>query len=800
MAQGIIEKLRGEGMLKPKSRWNVQQHKNEDDVKELCNELKISPLVASLLIRRGLNTASLARNFLFEHETQCHDPFLLTGMDIAVNRIREAIENQEPILIFGDYDADGVTSTSVMMLTLKELGAIVDFYIPNRFTEGYGPNEPAFRHAYESGVKLIITVDTGISAVHEASVLKELGVDLIVTDHHEPGPILPEALAIIHPKLPGSSYPFKELAGVGVACKLSQALLGKLPEHLLEFVAIGTIADLVPLVDENRYLVKQGLKKIRSSNRTGIKALCKQAGIEQQSIDEETIGFTIGPRINAVGRLDSADPAVHLLLAEDLFEAEMLAEEIDSYNKERQRIVSSIAEEAIQQVKDFYPIEENSVIIVGQEGWNAGVVGIVASRLVEAFYRPTIVLSFDREKGIAKGSARSIEGFDLFKNLSTCRDILPHFGGHPMAAGMTLKLEDVDELRSRLNALATEQLTKDDFIPITTVDMELSIKDVQLKSVEDLQLLAPFGTSNRKPKILIKEATISQIRKIGADQNHLKITLEQDGSLLDGIGFHLGGKVDHISSHAKLSVVGELAVNEWNNIRKPQIFLQDLAVNEWQLFDYRGIKQVSKLKEMVPDSLWIAFNKETTARLSEEWADRLHVIETIDDAKKIEIENGSLVLFDLPSSRDLLVTLLQGKTPSRIYAHFYKKESDFFSTIPTREHFKWYYAFLAKKAPFDVKKYGDELAKYRGWSRETIDFMSQVFFELEFVKINNGFITLNKNGQKRDLTSSKTYQRKQDDFALEQELLYSSFQALQSWLDECIRGVVKIEEEMKEWI
>lgn len=784
-------------MLKPKSRWSVQQHNSEDEVKELCSELKISPLVASLLVRRGLNTASLAKNFLYEHVEQCYDPYLLTGMDIAVNRIHQAIETQEPILIFGDYDADGVTSTSVMMLTLKELGAVVDFYIPNRFTEGYGPNEPAFRHAHESGVKLIITVDTGISAVHEASVLKDLGVDLIITDHHEPGPILPEALAIIHPKLPGSSYPFKELAGVGVALKLSHALLGQLPEHLLEFVAIGTIADLVPLIDENRYLVKRGLKKIRSSSRAGIKALCKQAGIEQQTIDEETIGFTIGPRINAVGRLDSADPALHLLLSEDLDEAQMLAEEIDSYNKERQRIVSSIAEEAIQQVNDLYPIEENSVIVVGQEGWNAGVVGIVASRLVEAFYRPTIVLSFDREKGIAKGSARSIEGFDLFKNLSTCREILPHFGGHPMAAGMTLKLEHVDELRFRLNELAVNQLSEEDFIPITAVDLEMSIKDVQLTGLEELQLLAPFGTSNKKPKILLKDANISQIKKIGANQNHLKLSLEHEGVILDGIGFHLGEKVDHISPHSKLSVVGELSINEWNNIRKPQIFLHDLAINEWQLFDYRGIKQVGKLKEIIPSSKWISFNNDISEKIKHSLSEHLHLIETVEQARNIDIDDQYVVLYDLPTSKELLTSLLKGKKPARIYAHFYKEASDFFSTIPTRDHFKWYYAFLSKKAPFDLKKYGDELAKYRGWSRETIDFMSQVFFELDFVKINNGFITLNTSSHKRDLTSSKTYQKKQEDLALEQELLYSSYQVLHSWLDECIRGSVEIEEEVK---
>lgn len=777
-------------MLKSKTRWVVRKS-DQQLVKTLENELKITPLVASLLINRGLDTVDSARYFLFGKE-QFHDPFLLKGMDIAVERIREAIEKQEPILIFGDYDADGVSSTTVLMLTLRDLGANVQFYIPNRFTEGYGPNEPAFRRAAENGVKLIITVDTGISAINEAAIAKELGLDLIITDHHEPGPVLPEALAIIHPKLPDSIYPFRELAGVGVAFKLAHALYGEVPEHLLEIAVIGTIADLVSLKDENRLIAKKGLEKLKVTKNKGLKAILKVAGVDLQSINEETIGFSLAPRINAVGRLESADMAVELLLTDDSYEAEALAQEMDELNKTRQSIVNSITLEAIEEVERNYPIDSNSVLVIGKEGWNAGVIGIVASRLVEKFYRPTIVLSFDKEKGLAKGSARSIAGFDLFKNLSECRDILPHFGGHPMAAGMTLKLADVSELRQRLNNLANEQLTEDDFIPITTLDHEIQVEEINLSSLDELNLLAPFGMDNPKPKVLISNVEISTMRKIGSEQNHLKIMVNRNGTNLDGIGFGLGPLFDHISPASKISLIGELAVNEWNNNRKPQIFIQDVSVESWQLFDHRGVKRIHSMVTTIPNEKrkYIIFNRDQIEKMDPAVTSEVILIENEAEAKAFDSHQANVVLVDLPPSKDLLHHLFNGKRPARIYAFFHKENSDFFSTIPTRDHFKWFYAFLLKKGPIDLGRYGDEIAKHRGWSTETITFMSKVFSELDFVTINNGFITLNQQSQKRDLTDSVTYQTKQAQFALERDLLFSSFQQLKSWFDQVIEESV----------
>ncbi|WP_248737434.1 single-stranded-DNA-specific exonuclease RecJ [Neobacillus rhizosphaerae] len=787
-------------MLKSKSRWIVPSS-DHHLVKMLENELKITPLVASLLVNRGLDTVESARYFLFGTD-EFHDPYLLKGMDIAVKRIREAIETQEPILIFGDYDADGVSSTAVLMITLLELGANVQFYIPNRFTEGYGPNEPAFLQAAENGINLIITVDTGISAIHEASVAKELGIELIITDHHEPGPILPEALAIIHPKLPDSTYPFRELAGVGVAFKLAHALYGEVPEHLLEIAVIGTIADLVSLKGENRLIAKKGLEKLKVTKNIGLKAILKLAGVEPLSINEETIGFTLAPRINAVGRLKDADLAVELILTEDPEEALQLAEEMDALNKTRQAIVNSITNEAIEEVEKNYPIATNKILVIGKEGWNAGVIGIVASRLVEKYYRPTIVLNFDPEKGVAKGSARSIAGFDLFKNLSTCRDILPHFGGHPMAAGMTLKIEDVSELRTRLNKLCEEQLTDEDLIPVTYLDEEIRLEDISLSSLDEMSQLSPFGMDNPKPKVLINNVEIANMRKIGSEQNHLKVLVNEAGTNLDGIGFGLGHLVDQISPASKISFIGELSINEWNNMRKPQIFIQDIAVDSWQLFDYRGQKRINSIAQSVPveNQKFIIFNENYLEKFNSANGYDTVFIQNLEEAKAFNGYLENIVLVDFPPSKEILEGLIKGKQPARVYAYFYKESSDFFSTVPNRDHFKWFYAFLLKKGPIDLKRYGEDIAKHRGWSQETINFMSKVFSELDFVTINNGFITLNNQAQKRDLSDSRTYQTKQKQYSLERDLLFSSFQELKDWFDQVIQESVETEEAITEWI
>lgn len=783
-------------MLKARTRWIVEQDENESA--QLAKTLGIEPIVAKLLWQRGIYTEAAAKQFLYSHASMFHDPFQLNDMERVVHRIEEAVFGEEKVLIFGDYDADGVTSTSILYMALKEMGAQVDYYIPNRFTEGYGPNEQAFRLAKENGVSLIITVDTGISAAHEATVAKQLGMDLIITDHHEVPPNIPDCYGIIHPKRSDSTYPFKELSGAGVALKIAHALLGEVSEDMIGIAAIGTIADLVPLVDENRLIAMLGIKALDKTALPGLIALKKVCSLMDKPLSETDIGFAIGPRINAIGRLESATPAVRLLTTNDPAEAEKLAKEIDELNRERQVIVTGITEEAIQEVEKNYPASENHVLVIAKENWNPGVIGIVASRLVEKYYRPTIVLSIDHEKGLVKGSARSIVGFDMFNNLSLCRDILPHFGGHPMAAGMTLKLDDVDSLRERLNTLAKTQLTEEDFIPQTVVEIECNMADISLELVEQMQQLAPFGVHNPRPKVLIKNTPFSQLKKIGSKENHLKLLLKEGQTSLDIIGFGFGEIVEDISPLSKLSVVGELSVNEWNNVRKPQLILKDVAVEEWQLFDYRGNRNVVHQLKSIPEPYTIiVFRDETENHINVSSLNK-KVIKIGLETETIDKDlTDHIVLLDLPYEKEQLIRLFANKFPKRIYAIMDHQDDRFFATIPTREHFKWFYAFMMKQKEFHLEKHATMLAKRRGWTKETIKLMSKVFFELDFVKISNGLVTLVEQPLKKDLTASSTYRRMTEQLEIEQDLFYSSYHHLKQWFDSFSANGLKIEEDIK---
>ncbi|GGB49336.1 single-stranded-DNA-specific exonuclease RecJ [Fictibacillus barbaricus] len=778
-------------MLEPRTRWEIQKP-SEEKAKWLSQELDIPLLIANLLAVRGIETIEEAQAFLKIDIDQFHDPFLMDGMKESVERIHKAVESQEKILIFGDYDADGVSSTTVMYYALKELGADFDYYIPNRFTEGYGPNEPALRKAKEEGYSLVVTVDTGISAVHEAAVAKKIGLDFIITDHHEAPPVLPDAYSIINPKKPGCTYPFSGLAGVGVAFKVAHALHGKPPMHLLDYACIGTIADLVPLIDENRVIAKMGIEALSKTDKIGLQELLKAAGLYDKELSAEDVGFAIGPRVNAAGRLGSAMPVVELFTSSDREESAMLAQELDSVNKERQGIVNEITKEAIAMVEEQFPPEHNEVLVLAKEGWNPGVIGIVASRLVEKFYRPTIVLCLDPEKETAKGSARSIKGFDMFENLSESRDILPHFGGHPMAAGMTLSMHDVNELRNRLIKQAKTCLTQEDFLPVTSIDLTAALDEISLETVEMLSTLAPFGVGNPSPRILIEEVPIREMKKIGSQSNHLKLQVGNgEMSVLDCIGFQKGSLLDEMTPYSLLSLVGQIQLNEWNGYRKPQLLLEDLSVSHFQLFDYRGLKDAGKRLIGLPDSktCYIAFDKSTLQELGmESLASQTIGEDELFLQPKDAFQDKYIVFLDVPTSLSRFSEWLETiGEPARIYAVFHQSTEHFFTTLPNRDHFKWFYAFLAKRKTFNVRKDGAELAKWKGWSKETIDFMSKVFFELEFVTIDNGVISINSKPSKRELDSSETYQKKFEQADIENQLVYSSYHSLKSWFTQQTR-------------
>ncbi|RHW38656.1 single-stranded-DNA-specific exonuclease RecJ [Lysinibacillus yapensis] len=769
-------------MIQSAKQWIVEQPEQES-IEQLQRELKLSSLAAKILITRGYASVEKAQSILHMETSNLHDPFLLNGMKEAVERIEDALNHGEKILIYGDYDADGITSTTIMMNVLLDLGGDVQFCIPNRFTHGYGPHEELFRKAYEDGVKLIITVDNGISGIEPIRIAKELGMDVIVTDHHEAGEILPPADVIIHPRVPEGHYPFGELAGAGVAFKLAHALYGEVPEHLVEFAAIGTVADLVPLLGENRYIVQQGIKQLKTSLNPWVRAMCEVTSVKQREINEEAIGFYFGPRLNAIGRLGDAAPGVAFLMSENDMEAQEGAKLLNQKNLERKELVNSITEQAIQMIENDPTISNSLVLVIAQEGWNPGVIGIVASRLVEKYYKPTIVLSIDPEKGTAKGSGRSIEGFHLYKELAKNKEILPHFGGHPMAAGMTFAMEHVAELRNRLHEQASQCLTEELLTPKLAIDVPVEISEITVDAIEEIKQLGPFGTGFAKPVYALQNVQIRSMRRIGAGENHLKIELEDRHGSIDAIGFNKGYLYDEMTYGVQLSFAGDLQINEWQGKKKAQFIIQDVETKEWQLYDYRGKNQTNKWLHTLSEKecTFVAFQQSTVDYFGEQLSQNIQLISEEDSIKNV---SSQIVLLDLPQNGQILEALLNQGKPKRVYAVFYTPDSKYFNGMPTREHFGWYYGFLKKRPGFNLQLHIQQLAQQIGLKVEVIKFMTNVFFELGFVTIEDGLTTVVSNAPKRSLSEARVYKRRLEQMELEQQLLYVPYAELKQWFNE----------------
>ncbi|HBI1227815.1 TPA: single-stranded-DNA-specific exonuclease RecJ, partial [Staphylococcus aureus] len=492
-------------MIKPKYKWKLTKPA-EYISDELTSKLKLTPIVKKILESKSIIDEQAIESIISDTDVN-HDALQLSDMTKAIDRIKRAIANDEKILVYGDYDADGVTSTTILVTTLQLLGAQVGWHIPNRFTEGYGPNELAFRNAHDEGITLIITVDNGIQGHNEIKMVQDLGVDVIVTDHHEIGSILPEAYAIVHPMHPSFNYPFQQLCGAGVAYKLAQALIENVPDYFKALVAIGTIADLVSLTDENRSLVKQGLKVLNDQCPTSVKALLKEAGYND-NIDEETIGFIIGPRLNAVGRLDDASLACELLMTDDEEEAAFLAEQVEHFNRERKDIVATITEEAMAMAETKVK-NGDLFLLLAKENWHEGVLGIVASKIVETFALPTLILNIDREQNHAKGSARSIDQVSMFEILSAHQELIAKFGGHHMAAGMTMDIENIESLAEGLNKWMKELSKTTSLDPVKPVDVLLTENDITIKNIRDMNRLRPFGTDFSRPIFEMDDLSVS---------------------------------------------------------------------------------------------------------------------------------------------------------------------------------------------------------------------------------------------------------------------------------------------------
>jgi single-stranded-DNA-specific exonuclease len=565
-------------------RWRIV----EDDpaaAGALARALDISPFLASLLLRRGCATAEAARTFLDAPLAALEDPRKMAGMPEAVERLRTAVARQEPILVCGDFDVDGVSGTALLVGALRHAGAEVRYALPRRLEHGYGMPTAIVEEAAASGVRILLTVDQGISAHAATALAGSLGLDVIICDHHLPAATLPPAMAILNPRRPDCPYPFKDLCGVGIAFKLLQALFGSgAGEELLPFldlVALGTIADLVPLLGENRILVRHGLAQLAATGRPGVRALADVAGIPLESVGVGHVAFGLAPRINAAGRLDDATLAVRLLLTRDLAEAQGLAQDLDRRNRERQELEGSILETAVAQAEAAFDRDRDRAIVLASEAWHPGVIGIVAARLVERFGRPTALIGMQGE--LARGSARSAAGWHIAEALDRCGDLLLDYGGHRAAGGFSLRADRIEAFRERFLFLAAQDLRDEDFVPTLTVDAEISLDMLDLELADSLALLAPHGMGNPEPTLISRQLQIMRsARRVG--RNHLKMKVRQSarGQVVDAIGFNMGGFVEALSqpSAPRIDLAFTPERNTWNGRDSLQLRLKDLHLQQ----------------------------------------------------------------------------------------------------------------------------------------------------------------------------------------------------------------------------
>ncbi|MFK4911642.1 single-stranded-DNA-specific exonuclease RecJ [Lactococcus petauri] len=722
-------------MIKSKYIWKLTESDLPDEFLKLSKKYKLDTLAAQILWQRGIRAEEEIQAYLNPDLQQLHDPFLLHDMEKAVQRILTAIENGQNILIYGDYDADGMTASSVMKSALDELGAEVQVYLPNRFTDGYGPNPDVYKYFIQNeDIDLIITVDNGVAGHEAIAYAQSQDVDVIVTDHHSMPEELPQAFAIVHPEHPGADYPFKYLAGVGVAFKVATALLDYIPSDMLDLVAIGTIADMVSLTDENRILVSHGLKVLANTERAGLMELMRLSGTDFEKVNEETVGFQIAPRLNALGRLDDPNPAIELLTGWDEEVVSEIAQMIDEKNSERKVIVENIFNQALTMITD------EPVQILYHKDWHKGVLGIVAGRLLEQFHKPIIMLA--EEEGILRGSARSIENFNIFEALNGHRELFIAFGGHKQAAGMTFALENVEAIKQVML----------DFIQDNDIDMSgkstlevqgsLQFDQISLETIRSLEKLSPYGMDNPKPHFLLTDYQVEQARSMGKDNSHLKLKLVQNGQALDAVYFGHGAEsLEFEQSDTEL--VGTLSSNTWNGTTTVQLMVADARVNGVELLDIR-----SRQVELPKNTIRFVHN---------------------------EVKNGTieevLIIEEAPTDKEALSALAELIHEQEFELIYFKntiKKNYYLTGAGTREQFARFYKAIYQYPEFDIRFKLKDLANYLKIPDILLIKMIQIFEELNFVTIDNGMMSVNKAAEKRDISESNIYQELQEIVAFQE--------------------------------
>ena len=722
-------------MIQSQYDWKLEEGQTSPEFLKAAKKAGLEEAAANLLFQRGIDSEEAMLAFIEPSLEQLHDPYLLHDMDLAVDRIRLAIAAGEQILVYGDYDADGMTSASIMKEVLEEMGAEPIVYLPNRFTDGYGPNESVYKYFIDNHqVSLIVTVDNGVAGRDAIALAQDMGVDVIVTDHHALPEMLPNAFAVVHPEHPEGDYPFQHLAGCGVAFKLACALTEDIPLELLDLVAIGTIADMVSLRGENRVLVQYGLEVLKKTQRIGLQELFQVAGLDPADIDEEVVGFQIAPRLNALGRLDDPSPAIELLTGFDEEEAQAIAIMINEKNEERKAIVQAIYDQARTMIDS-----NRKAQVLAHEGWNPGVLGIVAGRLLEELHQPVVVLTID--EGVAKGSARSPESVNIFDALDPHRHLFLAFGGHAGAAGMTLNADQLGDLQNALEGYIIDHAIDLSAKSLLSIDEELELAEVSLETIKSFQLLAPFGMDHKKPVFRLRDFSVEQTRTMGQGNAHLKLRVVQGGQAMDVVAFGLGSQALEFSQATELELAVTLSVNQWNGQTTLQLMLQDARVQGVQLYNIRG--QNVPLPEGVP-----ILNMEEPL---------LH---------------GQIVVENLPEDPQELKDVFARADYEAVYFKNDMAKNYYLTGYGSREQFALLYKTIYQYPEFDVRHKLGALAQHLKIPAILLVKMIQIFEELDFVTIEDGVMRVRKDAERREIADSQIYQD------LKKQVIYQELMAL----------------------
>lgn len=761
-----------------------RDHENVD--KQTLNKLQtffpdLSEKFLKLCIFRGYDTAEQIQEAINPEPQLFHSPFEFYQMGKAVERIMKGVENQEKILIYGDYDADGITSTLILLEALESLGAQVEYYLPNRYLDGYGPNLERWNQLIdEYHYDLIITCDNGVAGHEAIDSVNQKGVTVIVTDHHELQETLPDAYAIIHPNHPAGNYPFKELSGAGVALKVAHALLNEIPIESIELAAIGTVADMVSLTDENRTIVKSGLKLMGNTLRPGLIQLLKSEGVALDKIDSDTIGFIIGPRLNAVGRLGDPSPALELLRSIDDEIARDYLVIVNEKNNERR----SLSEKINQEVEARLERDDSLALVIVEASpkWSSGVLGIVAGQMMNKYQRPVLLFQYDQEEKVYKGSGRSIPSINLFDLLTSIKDLIMYFGGHAQAAGLTVSQDQWEDFNQALKTAILDYQGEILAPESIQVDMTLKVEDIIIDLVEQIELLGPFGMDNPKPLFLFEAVDLVEARNIGSHKQHLRLDVIQNKSdKIPVIGFSMAQQGQGLQIGQEINLLGHLNINEWQGRKQAQIILKDLGIKGHHWIDVRGSHIHQDLFKL-SNALFI-FDQPKNLDLCQKLMKANDSILYGEEPSKRIYEN--LVIMESPKDISLLHRIIHGLDFEKIYLGVYSQYSRYLAGPLQRQDFTQLYKFLWNNQELNYLEHFRAISNFLNIPYIKIYAMFQVFLEAEFVTMESGQLKfrLESDQVKLNLPQLQKFQEYESAYQAEALLNYQSISDIKNYFE-----------------